>query len=230
MLKKYADIQGKKFGMLTVIEAVSLPKKNRPAGFKIKGKHWRCLCDCGIERVVAGWSLRSGSAKSCGNHRGEYNRQEWVGKRIGSCVVIGRIGLPGKTPSTDEYECRCDCGASFQKKMAALRYAGLCESCLSKRRVGTRVRPKEYRRYDAHGYVLVYEPSHPNANCNGRVFEHRFVVSQHIGRPLEKHEVVHHVNGKRDDNRIQNLEIWQHTHPAGVRTSIVRDAQTADCS
>ena len=55
------------------------------------------------------------------------------------------------------------------------------------------------------GYILVYAPSYPAAKPNGYVFEHRLAMANHLGRVLKRHEVVHHINGRRDDNRIENL-------------------------
>lgn len=57
------------------------------------------------------------------------------------------------------------------------------------------------------GYVRIYVPMHPEANTWGYVYEHRIIAEQKIGRRLEKNEVVHHVNGKRWDNRPENLEV-----------------------
>lgn len=49
--------------------------------------------------------------------------------------------------------------------------------------------------------------------------QHRLVMSEIVGRELRKEETVHHINGVRDDNRPENLELWSHSHPYGQRVS-----------
>lgn len=49
------------------------------------------------------------------------------------------------------------------------------------------------------------------------IAEHRYVMEQHIGRKLYHNENVHHINGVRNDNRIENLELWEMSQPRGQR-------------
>jgi len=60
----------------------------------------------------------------------------------------------------------------------------------------------------AEGYVKVHKPDHPYANQKGHVFEHRLVMEAHLGRYLSREEVVHHIDGNRSNNRLENLRLY----------------------
>ena len=115
-------------------------------------------------------------------------------------------------------------------------YSGLCSLCgdlffttgptvsFCGRKCGTKVRPRGPDNWNwkggtkklRGGYIGAHAPDHPNADC-GYVREHRLVMEKHLGRYLKPHESVHHVNGRRDDNRLENLQLWTKPQPAGQR-------------
>lgn len=101
---------------------------------------------------------------------------------------------------------------------------GMCRACYSywknhgdahtrfdalKKRQGDRV--------DDQGYVQVLAPEHPNARKSKRIPKHRLVMSEFLSRPLKANENVHHINGNKSDNRIENLELWVTAQPKGQR-------------
>lgn len=77
--------------------------------------------------------------------------------------------------------------------------------------------------FKQHGYVKRKVTEHPYSDKRGYVMEHRLVVEENLGKFLPKHAVIHHKNGIRDDNRLENLEIIQEqakhakSHDKGVR-------------
>ena len=92
---------------------------------------------------------------------------------------------------------------------------GLCRSCATKRAfklgilntTGKNNYAWRGNKFEWRGYVLVYSPKHPRPSYGSRVFEHRLVMEKKLGRYLESHEIIHHLNGIRNDNRLENLSL-----------------------
>ena len=83
--------------------------------------------------------------------------------------------------------------------------------------VGRRIAPNGSGHVNELGYRILTKHNHPNARKSGAILEHWYVMSNHLGRPIKKGEQIHHLNGIRSDNRIENLELWTIDHPPGQR-------------
>jgi len=93
---------------------------------------------------------------------------------------------------------------------------GLCSAHRNQQRKGQELRELEPRSPRGDGFLN--RDGYRSKSRNGkRVFEHRYVMENFLGRELLPDENVHHINGVRDDNRLENLELWSTFQPPGQR-------------
>lgn len=149
--------------------------------------------------------------------------------RVGHAIRLKGEGRPGRksyVPTPEETPsgiCECGCGQPTaivrgKTERKARRFVGYP----SPRLPGHGYQPPGDQHWNwkggicrtSNGYVLEFHPDHAEANRDGYVRQHRWVVEQARGWPLAANEVVHHINGIKDDNRLENLVALTHAEHA----------------
>lgn len=103
----------------------------------------------------------------------------------------------------------------FPECSKAVHGYGYCIGHAAQRRRGQELRALKV--YDGRGYVDKNGYRVINVGGKKQMLEHRKVMMDHLGRAFYPDETVHHKNGNRSDNRIENLELWSGMQPGGQR-------------
>ena len=141
---------------------------------------------------------------------GEQFHPHWSGQHYCSRICGSRATAPLRAKALrglEERECQ-QCGKTLKPRSEQTKFCS--RQCYYDSTGG---------RYAAgNGYWRIKVPKGtPGADRNGRMLEHRYVMQESLGRALTAREVVHHVNGDRGDNRLENLQLVKAHHGKGQR-------------
>jgi len=122
-------------------------------------------------------------------------------------------------------ECECGCGGIIQLKGWHFEKYGVIPRFILGHNPITRFKNGNKANWKGgeikcNGYILVYQPNHPQANAMGKGYVRRvrLKMEEQLGRYLEDRELVHHINGIKDDDRLENLVILTRSKHSSIHS------------
>lgn len=170
--------------------------------------------------------MRASNNRHSGNRRKVLQRDGYVCQGCGQFVGRSCMSLP--TAVVHHRDPISQGGSDDPENLVTL-----CPQCHESRHdspipePGKVARPVGSTRLDEDGYVVIKAPNHPNSWTTGWMYEHRYVASKMLGRPLRDGEHVHHKNGNKRDNSRENLEVLTESEHKSFHMS-QQDSPTQD--